>query len=388
MKRMVFLLSLGLACLLVSCGEKERKGESSAVSPKTASVSSVPAQTLQFSFGDVLDLGKVFEMEHREGSFSVKNVSGKVQRIKSVEPTCECLTLTKPFEPLELKPGESFEVAFEMNAATVELDSFLRNFMILTAEGQKFQARVGGYIVRPMTVVPSSRVAGLELLKDPAEQWSCSFVLKKNPDLEGPLVLKEELQCASHLSAVMEAQGDDTYKVTVTPKGTLPYVRNFSERVRVLILQPEEAGFLDLTIQAQVGEAVNFAPDSWKIVRSKLEEAGQFTEHFAYGEVPGLQEEKNDGVRDLRNMMKKSLLRQHNAVPLKFVKENHDWDDLFAHLEYEVPAGVTLEKIRHPQGIELKVTVTKEAFAETSSVQVVPFRDGNRCAPITIQVVD
>ena len=388
MKRMTFLLSLGLACLLVSCGEKEKKGESSAVSPKTASVSAVPVQTLQFSFGDVLDLGKVFEMEHREGSFSVKNVSGKVQRIKTVESTCECLTLSKPFEPLELQPEESFEVAFTMNASTVELDSFLRHIMILTAEGQRFQANVGGYIVRPMTVSPADRIAELELLKNPAESWSRSFILKKNPDLEGPLVLGEELQCASHLSAVMVAKGDDTYEVTVSPKGTLPYARKFSERVRVKILQPEKAGFLDLTIQAQVGEAVNFAPDNWKIVRSKLEEAGQFTERFAYGEVPGLQEEKNDGVRDLRNMMKKSLLRQHNAVPLKFVKENHDWDDLFAHLEYEVPAGVALEKIRHPQGIELKITVTKEAFAEATSVQVVPFRDGNRCAPITIQVVD
>lgn len=383
MKRMTFLLSLGLVCLLFSCGGKERKGEVPAVSENKT-----PVPALQFSYDEVLDLGKVFEMERREGSFTVKNVSGKIQRIKSVTPTCECLTLTKSFEPLELQPGESFEVAFEMNAATVELDSFLRHFMILTGEGQKFQAKVGGYIVRPMTVVPSSRILDLGLVKNPAEQWSRSFVIKKNPDLEGPLVLGEELQSASHLSAVMVAKGDDTYEVTVTPRRTLPYMRNFSQRVRVPILQPERAGFLDLTISAQVGEAVNFAPDSWKIVRSKLEEAGQFTERFAYGEVPGLQEEKNDGVRDLRNMMKKSLLRQHNAVPLKFVKENHDWDDLFAHLEYEVPAGVTLEKIRHPHGIELKITVTKETFAEATSVQVVPFREGNRCAPITIQVVD
>ncbi len=384
MKRMTyFLLSLGLACLLFSCGGKEKKREAPAIPERKA-----PVSALQFSYEEFLDLGAVFEMERREGSFSVKNVSEKVQRIKSVAPTCECLTLAKPFEPLELQPGESFDIVFEMNAATVEMNSFLRYFMILTAEGQKFQAKVGGRIVRPMTVVPSSRILELGLMKNPAEQWSRSFTIQKSPDLEGPLVLGEELQSASHLSAVMVAKGDDTYEVIVTPKGTLPYTRKFSERVRVPILQPEKAGFLDLTITAQVGEAVNFAPDNWKIVRSKLEEAGQFTERFAYGEVPGLQEEKYDGVRDVRNMMKTSLLRQHNAVPLKFVKENHDWDDLFAHLEYEVPAGVTLEKIRHPQGIELKITVTKEAFAETTSVQVVPFRDGNRCAPITIQVVD
>ena len=101
--------------------------------------------------------------------------------------------------------------------------------------------------------------------------------------------------------------------------------------------------------------------------------------------VPGLQEdEKIDG----KDMMRPRKLRQKTAIPLKFVREHHDWDDLFAHLEFRVPEGVKLEKLRHPTGIELQITVMPESFAEAKQLMVTPFRGANDCLPITIEVVD
>ena len=87
-------------------------------------------------------------------------------------------------------------------------------------------------------------------------------------------------------------------------------------------------------------------------------------------------------------MMKPRTLRQKNAVPLKFVREHHDWDDLFAHLEFRAPDGVKVEKLRHPTGIELRVTVTPESFSQNKTLEIIPFRGPNDCAPITISLVE
>ena len=396
MKRIFLSFGFALVAVLLFSCKDEAKGEKAAsVAEPLQAVAEVSKDAevskgvvLQLNYEGTLNMGTLYECEKRHSSFLVTNVSGIEQTITEVLPTCDCIKIEKDLANTVLQPGESMEVPFVMDAATVRLSlgSFGRIIQISTLTGTVIQARVGGYILSPLLIRPDREVE-LGLLKDPAAKWTHTFHLEVNPEMKVPLVWGE-IPEVPYLNCVFEDKGDGKYDLTVTPATTLPYNRKFQQVITLPIVQPAEAIHLALLVTAQVGEAVNFAPDSWKIVRSKLEEAGQFTERFAYGEVPGLQEEKNDGVRDLRNMMKKSLLRQHNAVPLKFVKENHDWDDLFAHLEYEVPAGVTLEKIRHPQGIELKITVTKEAFAETTSVQVVPFRDGNRCAPITIQMVD
>ena len=83
--------------------------------------------------------------------------------------------------------------------------------------------------------------------------------------------------------------------------------------------------------------------------------------------------------------MRLNLLKQKDAIPLRFVKQHHDWNDLFAHLEFEVPEGVVLEKIRHPQGIELKITVTPDSFGEGKrELRILPHRQENKGRPIII----
>ncbi|MCQ2397167.1 MAG: DUF1573 domain-containing protein [Lentisphaeria bacterium] len=390
MHSLILSLSILLLLTAVSCKDKKSPAQPAEAVPsaKETSAETAPVSTFALSYEGILDLGTLYEREERHAEFSVKNVSNEPQTLALVEPTCECIVLDEEkIENVLLQPGEELKVGFIMQAATVHLESFLRNIKVVPMVGKPMTAQVGGRILKPALIQPES-ILEMEAQKNPAEPWKYVFEIKKNPEMDKPLRFgkPEELP---HLDGGWTETGDDRYEMVVTPKAPLPYDRKFVQYLRVPIEEPKEARNILFVIVSRVGEAVNFAPDSWKISRAKLEEAGQFTERFAYGEVPGLQEEKNDGVKDLKNMMKKSLLRQHNAVPLKFVKENHDWDDLFAHLEYEVPAGVSVEKIRHPQGIELRVTVTKEAFAgDVKTVSVVPYRDINRCAPINIQIAE
>lgn len=396
MRLLIISISALLVLTAVSCKEKKTTATTAVSEPQSAAVSKAVSEPVEkkndsnlvLSYEGVMDLGTLYEREERHAEFSVKNVSGEPQTILLIEPTCDCIKLDKgKIENLMLQPGEEFQVGFTMHAATVHFESFLRNIKIVPQIGNPLTAQVGGYILKPALISPEN-IVEMDVQKKPDLPWKYVFEIKKNPEMKVPLKFgaPEELP---HLNVVWTEKGEDTYEMTVTPKSPLPYNRKLGLSLHVPIKEPKEARNLLFVFVSKVAEAVNFAPDSWKISRRKLEEAGQFTERFAYGEVPGLQEEKNDGVRDLKNMMKKSNLRQHNAVPLKFVKENHDWDDLFANLEYEVPAGVSLEKIRHPQGIELRITVTNEAFAgDVKKVEVVPYRSINKCAPITIQVVE
>ena len=333
-------------------------------------------------------MGYVYSREMKHGEFTVTNTGTISETIKMVEPTCNCITLDEQYRDVVLQPGEVLKIGFTMDASTVKNDEFGRDILISSLYSEPLVARVGGRIIRPMQVLPSDRV-DLGKFKDPATPWKQVFQLQSNPELSEPVVLGEPVE-SPYLNIQLEDQGAGNYEVTITPKGTMPYNRSFHPFAAIPIVKPAGARDVVMVLEMQVGEAVNFAPDQWRMKKSILEKAGSLTERFVYGEVPGIQEErkKGDSATDLKNMMKGSFLKQHNAVPLKFVKENHDWDDLFDHMEFQVPEGVTLNKIRHPQGIELQITVTPQAFEQTNEVQIVPYRDQNQMAPIRLIGLD
>lgn len=354
----------------------------------TAEEEAVEQHNLKLSFDNVLEMGDVYAQEKKHGEFFVKNVGESDETIVRIVPTCECLRLDREYTNIALKPGEEVKVEFVMDASTVNTQTYMRFIKIVSLSSKTFEARVMGTIVQPAEILPG-RCVEMGLLKDPATPWKHVFQINGNPEMGETLVLGDVPE-NENLNLELTDKGNGNYELVVTPKGSLPYKRQYHPYLRIPILHPANANEIVIELNAQVGEAVNFAPDKWPIMKDYLEEVGTLTERFAYGEVPGLQEErkKGDPAADKRSMMRLSLLKQHNAVPLRFVKEHHDWDNLFEHLEFQVPNGVTVEKIRHPQGIELKITVTAEAFKETDSVQVIPFRDQNKMAPIEINAVE
>lgn len=393
---------LCIALILAGCSQKpaaEEKpagggaqgasGESAKCSSHSHGEDADHEAPFQFSYeGKTLMLGNVYAREKRHATFTVKNVTGEPKTILEAFPTCDCIILDAPIRCRIVQPGEEVEVGLTMDASTVHATSFRREVQFDILNGKSFKAYIGGYILNPAVITPSDDVE-LGMMKNPAQPWSRSFHISSNPDSPETLVLGEPRE-NGFMEAILTKTGEGEYDLVVNSKAPFPYIRSAVFPLLIPVTAPAAADSIVINFNAQVGEAVVFAPDKWSIVRSKLEEAGSFTERFAYGEVPGLQEERGKGdiSSDTRNMMNARLLRQHNAVPLRFVKEHHDWDDLFANLEFKVPEDVGFEKIRHPQGIELRITVTPKSFDSSDEIEIVPHRGANLCSPIKINVVE
>jgi hypothetical protein len=341
---------------------------------------------LALNYDGILNMGKVYSQEKAHGVFTVTNVSRFPQTIKRVFPTCNCIVLDENYSGRELQPGEALEIGFTMDASTVTADSYARNIQIDVQGAKALTARIGGYILPPAILKPGDSVE-LGDLRNPMGPWEAVFEIQKNPELPEPLDFGELPESRFFHAELTTLEPGEKYRLTLTSKGPLPYTRDLAVLYNVPITRPAAARQLLLTLNAHVGEEVYFAPSTWKIQEEKLREAGSLTERFAYGEVPGLQEERKAGdpAANPKDMMRLNLLRQKDAIPLRFVKEHHDWDDLFANLEFEVPEGVILEKIRHPKGIELKITVTPESFqGDVREVRILPHRQENKGRPIII----
>ena len=348
-------------------------------------VLSKPEPALKLDFGcdlHYLPVGDVYEQEERPASFKVVNASQEPQTIVSIVATCDCTRLLTHVENAVLQPVESLQVEFEVLAAKMLSKKFARNFLIKYLGGPTIKAQYAGQVVEVVKVGPE-RIVDLPFQKTPDAKWEVLFELKRNPMLE-KVVLAAPAE-SRYFAFDFQDLGDGSYALKVTPKADLPYSRKFTEEIHVPVVEPAQARFVKLEISVPVAESVFFTPDKWTIARSALEAAGSLTGRFAYGVVPGLQEDETIEAKD---MMRPRKLRQKSAVPLKFVREHHDWDDLFGHLELRVPEGLAVEKLRHPTGIELQVTVTPDCFADSKTLQITPFRGANDCQPIVIELVE
>ncbi|MGN0866877.1 MAG: DUF1573 domain-containing protein [Oligosphaeraceae bacterium] len=380
----VLLLSLALSCKPDAPGPQET-GADPASSPET----SAPRFThpLEVNYEGTLDMGNLYAREKRHGEFVLKNVSDFPQEIQNIFPTCDCIRMDQSYRDITLEPQGTLTVGFVMDAATVSLSSFGRVIQINSKGNRPLTARVGGHILPPVEITPGKDVE-LGFLPTPATPVVSKLTLQKHPAMTEELVLGAPQENPYFLTE-LRPLGEDSYEMTLTSRQNLPYGRGFKSMVRIPILQPESAREILLVVTADVAELVYFAPDTWKIRAEKLQEAGSLTECFVYGEVPGRQEERKigDPASSNRNLMRMNLLKQKNAIPLKFVKEHQDWDDLFQNLDFQVPPGVKLEKVRHPQGMELQVTVTPESFPEgVTQLSIVPFRSTETCPPIVISL--
>ena len=340
---------------------------------------------LQVDYGNglhYLEVGDVYEQEERRASFQIVNVSQEPQTVISVEPTCDCTRMVTKVDNAVLQPGERLTVEFDVLAAAMLTKKFARFFLVRPLDVPGFRAQYKGEVKDVATVSPE-RDVDLPMQKKPDVPWEQVFELKKVPELE-KLVLAAPAE-HPYFAYDFRDLGDGNYTLKVTPKADLPYSRKFTQEILVPVVEPAAARNILLRLNVQVAEAVAFTPDKWTIARSALEAAGSLTARFAYGVVPGVQE---DTALDGKSMMRPNRARSRNAVPLKFVKEHHDWDDLFAHLEFRAPAGVKVEKLRHPQGVELQITVTPSSFVASKSLVVMPFRGKNDCAPIMIELAE
>ena len=96
---------------------------------------------------------------------------------------------------------------------------------------------------------------------------------EEDPDSPETLVLGEPRE-NGFMEAILTKTGEGEYDLVVNSKAPFPYIRSAVFPLLIPVTAPAAADSIVINFNAQVGEAVVFAPDKWSIVRSKLEEAG------------------------------------------------------------------------------------------------------------------
>jgi len=399
MFRTFALLLFASLCLITSplqaspLNAADNKSHSSELRQKKEKKQTAEAPNpLKLSCGDALQIGDMYEQEERPCSFTMTNTSAQPIVISNIASTCSCTVLKSSYKDVSLAPGESLDVEFTMLGSNIDFSrpgqSFVRFLLVVPLNVPKLKVKIIGRLLQAATVSPA-RTIKFEPQKTPVGLPVQKMTLETSPSLKTPLVLEESPE-NKYFNLDLKKLSDGKYDLTISQKSALPYNREFRYPIYLPIKSPENANRIYINVEASIAETVAFAPEIWTISKQALTENGSFTGTFVYGEVPGIQEENALETADNKSKFIKmsSKQKQPHAVPLKYVKEHHDWQDLQSNLKYDVPENVKLDVINHPQGIELHITVSEKSFEDLQELTITPYREEAKCIPITIKLVD
>ena len=374
------LLVFAVTLPLTSCSKARKEPE-----PKTVLEPAVKKQTepepqpasrtapisLDYSEGE-LDVGQLFEYETRKVTVKMKNESDKDIVVASISPTCNCTAVSNFHTNETLAAGATMDIVFNVIAHKIPVGEFHRNVLIDFDDFESSKIFYRGEVLAAAIVRPSPKI-DLGLLTSNTQPW------EKEVEIAGAVNLPEELIIPEHLqykyfNLDLTRNEKNNYTLKITPQAPLPYGRNFKETVRIAPARPLGIKPLEITITAHVGEKVTFSPQDMNFPPLLLQKKGSLTAGAAFGLVTGYKYEPPEPYYNSRREQLNAFRRRQktSSITLEDVMTNVDWNVLMEQLEFQTPEHVTVEKIRHTAGIELKVTVTPEAFALSKNLKVVP----------------
>jgi hypothetical protein len=381
----LFLAGLASTLLVLpSCEKGEKKAEAQPV--QSAQVQ--PEQPVQaepekpaapkkapvsFDYTDEeLDVGQIFEYETKTVNVKMKNESDKDIVVASISPTCNC-TSVATFHTNEILPaGATMDIAFNVIAHKIPAGEFHRNVLIDFDDFEATKILYRGEVLAAAIVRPSAEI-NLGLLTSSTQPW------EREVEIAGAVNLPEELVFPEHLehkyfNLDISRYEKNNYTLKLTPRAPLPYGRKFKEKIKISPARPLGIRPLEITIEAHVGEKVTFTPQILNFKPLLLKAKGSLTAGAAFGLVPGYKyEPPEEAYRSRKEQLRAFRTQQPSStITLEEVMTNIDWGVLMEQLEFKTPKHVTVEKIRHPGGIELKVTVTPEAFALSKNLKIIP----------------
>ena len=381
----LFLVILASALLVLpSCEKGEQKAEAQTVPPPPVQpepqVQPEPEQPsapqkapVSFDYTEEeLDVGQIFEYETKTVNVKMKNESDKDIVVASISPTCNCTSVVT-FHTNEILPaGATMDITFNVIAHKIPAGEFHRNVLIDFDGFEATKIFYRGQVLSAAIVRPSAEI-NLGLLTSSTQPW------EREMEIAGAVNLPEELIFPEHLehkyfNIDISRYDKNNFTLKLTPRGPLPYGRKFKEKIKITPARPLGIRPLELTVEAHVGEKVTFTPQLLNFKPLLLKMKGSLTAGAAFGLVPGYKYEPPEEVyRSRREQLRAFRTQQPSStITLEEVMTNIDWGVLMEQLEFNTPEHVTVEKIRHPGGIELKVTVTPEAFALSKNLKIIP----------------
>jgi hypothetical protein len=392
------LVSCLLALFLASCGKSPEQPEAKPaqqVAPAApVAEPAAPAepqesapQTPPVSFdyeGEELEVGGLFEYETKTVNVKMKNESGQDLVINSISPTCNCTSVVTFHTAETLPAGATLDIAFNVIAHKIPIGEFHRNVLVDLEGFEAIKIFYHGEVYAAAIIRPTSEI-NLGLLTSSTQPW------ERELEIAGAVNLPEELVFPEHINHKyfnldISRYEKNNYTLKLTPRAPLPYGRKFKEKVKITPARPLGIKPLELTILAHVGEKVTFTPQDLNFKPLLLQKQGSLTAGAAFGLVPGYKYEPPEEAYKSRKEQLRAIRTQQpsSTITLEEVMTNIDWNVLMEQLEFEVPEHVTVEKIRHSGGIELKVTVTPQAFALSKNLKIVPHCGDDKFRPINL----
>jgi len=386
------LLAFSVTLPLTSCDKARKEPEPKAVQepapqkptePKPKPASRTAPISLDYS-EDELDIGQLFEYETRKVTIKMKNESDGDIVVASISPTCNCTAVLDFHSNETLAAGATMDIVFNVIARKIPFGEFHRNVLIDFDGFESSKIFYRGEVLAAAIISPSPNI-DLGLLTSSTQPW------EKEVEIAGAVNLPEELIIPEHFqykyfNLDLTRNEKNNYTLKLTPQAPLPYGRNFKETVKIAPARPLGIKPLEITITAHVGEKVTFSPQDMNFPPLLLQKKGSLTAGAAFGLVAGYKYEPPEPYYKSRREQLNAFRRRQktSSITLEDVMTNVDWNVLMEQLEFQAPEHVTVEKIRHPAGIELKVTVTPEAFALSKNLKVVPHCGEDNFRPLNL----
>ena len=369
---------LGVLICLAGCGRKEdgKPGET-AVSTAAAVSAAVlapaepteekeeerPAPTepppLEIPGGLKRDLGVIWEFGVKDLEIPLRNTSDKPWMLQQIDASCSCTTVDGIPGGVEIPAHGEWVMDVKVNGSRIKPGPFSRNIILVPEKYLPVQMTFTGTVKRFLTTSPSDRILAFAGMRDPRKTWELTGAIRGTEDAKGKLeieLVKRE-NSLFNVSSAKTAPGE--YKVTVTPKGVLPYGDSVAEPIRFKSLVPQGAPDFELGVKGRVGMTMRFSPSQILLREKDFDENGVARATTQIGYDPDTQKPKMSSKR------------------VEKVVDHVDWQVFYDNCEFTAPTGVKVRKEFTKYGVRVHLEIPKTVLPEKGRVYVQLFAFGH-----------
>ena len=363
-----------LALLAVSCGKKEEQPtKSEAAITSAASVASVSAPVeaateknaeeeeafvptepppLEIPGGLERDLGVIWEFGVKQLEIPLKNTSDKMWVLWQIDASCSCTSVDGIPGGREIPAHGEWIMDVKIDASRIKPGPFSREIVLVPQKYLPVRMKFKGTVKRFLRITPEERVLSFQRMRDPREKWELAGTIRGIEDAAGKLEIALVEKANSLFNVALQKTKPGEYKVTVSPKGVLPYGDSIGEAIRFKCLAPQGAPDFEMGVKGRVGMTMRFNPSSVAL-RSKDFDA--------------------NGIARVTTMIGYDPVARKPRMNSKRVEklvDNVDWQLFYDNCEFTAPEGVRVRKEFTKYGVRVHLEIPKASLPEKGRLHV------------------